>query len=297
MTGASGYVGGPVAQELVAAGHSVRALVRSGAAARVVEQIGCTAVRGDLAELDLLRAEAERADAVVHLAQNYGPQRTELDRGAILAFASASGRRERPLAIVYTSVLFVLGDCNGTPGEEAPAEQPPSYMVERAETEKLLLAQPNVRAVVIRPGMVYGAGAGWISEMIRSGMEQGSIPVIDGAARWSVVRTSDVAQLFRHVIECPEASGVYHAAEADALTVSAIAEGIRRALPKPAAITLLPLDEARASLGKFADALTLSQPCSCGRALAIGWSPRHAFASEVGDVVSEWAAASARLPA
>lgn len=68
ITGASGWIGTALTTELVAAGHEVVGLARSDASAAKITALGGTAVRGDMADHDLIVAEAERADAVAHLA-------------------------------------------------------------------------------------------------------------------------------------------------------------------------------------------------------------------------------------
>ena len=68
VTGASGWIGSAVVPELLDAGHEVRGLARSDASAAAVEAAGAAVVRGDVDDLDVLRAAAADADAVVHLA-------------------------------------------------------------------------------------------------------------------------------------------------------------------------------------------------------------------------------------
>jgi uncharacterized protein YbjT (DUF2867 family) len=59
ITGGSGYIGQAVVEALVADGHDVEALVREGADASVVSDIGAEPRRGHLGELDLLRAAGD----------------------------------------------------------------------------------------------------------------------------------------------------------------------------------------------------------------------------------------------
>src|SRR4051812_40896890 len=68
VTGASGWVASAVVPELLAAGHTVSGLARSDASAATVEKLGVDVVRGTLDDLDVLRAAAERAAGVIHLA-------------------------------------------------------------------------------------------------------------------------------------------------------------------------------------------------------------------------------------
>lgn len=71
VTGASGWVGSAVTDELLAHGHEVVGLARSEDAVAALEAKGATCHRGSLADLDSLAAGAAAAEGVVHLAFNH----------------------------------------------------------------------------------------------------------------------------------------------------------------------------------------------------------------------------------
>src|SRR4051794_39641797 len=99
VTGASGWIGSAVVPELQAAGHEVVGLARSDAAAKAVANVGAEVVRGELADLDVLRAAAEASDGVAHLGYVHDftrmPEAAATDRAVIDTLGTAlagSGR-------------------------------------------------------------------------------------------------------------------------------------------------------------------------------------------------------------
>jgi len=68
VTGAAGYIGGSVAQRLVASGHRVRGLVRTSAKAALLAESGIEPVVGTLDDDELLMREARAGDAVIDAA-------------------------------------------------------------------------------------------------------------------------------------------------------------------------------------------------------------------------------------
>src|ERR1700761_1416991 len=81
VTGASGHIASAVIPELLTHGHQVIGLARSDASAEAVAALGAEVRRGDLDDLDGLRAAAAESDGVIHLAFKHESMRT----GAFMA--------------------------------------------------------------------------------------------------------------------------------------------------------------------------------------------------------------------
>ena len=125
VTGASGHIGSAVVPELIAAGHQVTGLARSDASAAAVAALGAAVFRGDLADLDGLRAAVSGADGVVHLAFDHDRMRSGEwaaaiadDLAVVHALGEALAGTGKPL-VGTSGTLAVAG--LGRPGTEQDA--------------------------------------------------------------------------------------------------------------------------------------------------------------------------------
>jgi nucleoside-diphosphate-sugar epimerase len=273
LTGGTGYIGSAVLDALVRAGHHVTALVRDAERAARLEARGAIAVLGELGVPARFLAKAVELDAVVHTALPELPRGAALEKAFLDALLPALAAAGAPRTFVYTSSVWVLGP-QPVPADETVAVAPVAYAAWRAghEAQVLAAAGPTLKTVIIRPGIVYGSGRGIVSDMLRDALN-GLVRVIgDGQNRWPCVYDRDLAELYVRVLGTAGASGVYHAAGDDE-RVNDIAEAITQHVSPPADIRHVPLAEARAKLGPYAEGLALDQVVRSPRARALGWSP------------------------
>jgi nucleoside-diphosphate-sugar epimerase len=126
---------------------------------------------------------------------------------------------------------------------------------------------------VVRPGIVYGGSHGIVADLLRDALN-GLVRVIGpGTNHWPCVYDRDLGELYARIVESPEASGLYHANDEGDEQVNDIVEAIATHVTPHPDIRHVPIEEARAKLGPYADALALDQRLRSPRARAIGWSP------------------------
>jgi nucleoside-diphosphate-sugar epimerase len=278
LTGATGYIGSAVLDCLLRAGHQVTALVRD---PEKGERMGMRGVKGVIGELTVPKtyaAAAEACDGIIHTAYEYSKRGPEVDRRAIENLLAIARRRvggSTPPFFIYTSGVWVLGQTTKPVAEDAPLHPAPN-VAWRPDHENLVLeggADGTVRTALIRPGIVYGGSRGIIGDMLKDA-GNGLIRVIGtGKNHWPCVYDRDLADLYVRVAANPDASGIFHANDEGDERVNDIAEALAHHAKTPADIRHVPLEEARAKMGEYADALALDQKVRSPRARALGWSP------------------------
>ena len=301
LTGATGYVGSAVLDAFVRAGHQVTALVRhSSTASDAPSRPGVDAIVGDLSNPASYLAAAATCDTLVHTAFESSARGASVDRVAVEALmdvaarVTASGRR---VTVIYTSSASVLGQTRGGPADEASTPEPPAAVSWRPAHEAAVLdsaRRSGARAVVVRPGIVYGGAQGAVGELVQAAAN-GLIRVIgDGSNRWPSVYDRDLAELYVRLASHADAEGVFHATDHADERVDDIVEAIARHARTRPDVRHMPLTEARLKLGPYADAVALDQVVRSPRARAIGWSPSlHSITGNVARLLEEFRSAQA----
>jgi nucleoside-diphosphate-sugar epimerase len=292
LTGATGYIGSAVLDALLRAGHQVTALVRDPEKAERVSRRGVEPVVGDLSKPTSYSTAAVAADGIVHTAYEYSKKGPKVDRQALETLLASAERRAstgQPAALVYTSGVWVLGDAR-TPADESTPLKPTPHVAWRPELEQLVLgAGRGVRTVVVRPGIVYGGARGIIGDLLKDAMN-GLVRVVgEGKNHWPCIYDRDLADLYVRVSTFPDASGVFHANDEADENVADIVEAIARHAKMRPDVRHVPIDEARAKMGAYADALALDQLVRSPRARALGWAPTlHSVAGNVSRLFEEF---------
>ncbi|QNQ10512.1 SDR family oxidoreductase [Sphingomonas alpina] len=287
VTGATGWVGSAVVQELIEAGHKVTGLARSDAGAAALVAVGAQVQRGSLDDLDALRNAAAAADGVIHTAFNHDfskfAENSAADKLAIETLGAVLEGSDRPL-------LVTSGFAHIAPGRlasEEDAAPPVSATYPRAsETAAAALAARGVRVSVVRlPPSVHGDGDhGFVPTLVNIAREQGAAAYIgDGMNRWPAVHRFDAARVYRLALEQGATVGRYHAVAEEGVPFKEIAEAIGRGLNLP--VVARSPDQASAHFGWFAmfAGMDVAASSAATRAL-LGWAPtRPGLIADIGD--------------
>lgn len=269
VTGASGWIGSAVTTEFIDAGHQVVGLARSDESAAAVQALGADVLRGDLEDLDVLRAGAGDADGVVHLAFRHevafrdgDPEAAVAsDRAAIDALGEVLAGSGRPLAIASG----VAGLKPGALATESERPEPMPGVGGRALNERaaLALADRGVRSMSVRfSPTVHGDGdGGFIKQIVEADRSHGLAAYVgDGANRWAAVHRSDAARLVRLGIERAPAGSVLHAVGEEGVAMRAIAEAIGGGLG--IAVGSISAEDAAAHFGFLGGFVGMDMPVS-----------------------------------
>ena len=277
ITGGTGTIGSAVVAELLRNDHTVLALARSERSEQVLKDAGAEVLRGELADLDVLRAGVAQSDGVISLA--FGRDYSSSD-------ALAASLREESAAMTTLTEALIGSDrpivtVSGTPwiaGRASTEVDPvptdgPLGGRGRSVTALLALASRGVRATAVRmPRTVHNRGEGGFAGLLADAARRTGVAGYpgDGTQRWPAVHALDAAVLFRLALESAPAGTAWHAVADEGDAVRDIATVIGRRLGLP--VEAVPEE----TFGPFGPLFAMDQPASSAHTrAALGWNPVH----------------------
>ncbi|WP_053851738.1 NAD(P)-dependent oxidoreductase [Streptomyces sp. NRRL B-24085] len=218
LTGATGFVGGAVLDRLLrdrADGRDleVRALVR-GVPADRREQPGVRWRRADLADPASVEGAASGADVLVHLAARVDGTEQECERtnvgGTRAVVEEARRAGVRRIVHLSTAAVYGPGPHRGIPVDGVTPAPVSAASRTRLAAERIAR---EAGAVVLRPGLVLGAGDRWVVPGLRELLRRVPARWDGGRGRLSLVAVEDLARLVTSLATAPDAvpSGTFHA--------------------------------------------------------------------------------------
>ena len=221
VTGANGFVGRIVCEDLRAAGWRVRMALRSPDRAVAAHSDSETCTVGDLSKNTNWRPAVTGVDAVVHLAarvhemrsaspdvlQAYRTVNTDATLGLARAALEQGVRR-----LIYVSTIKVNGEASA--GRPFRADDPPDprdpYAISKFEAERGLadIASQGIEIAVVRPTLVYGPGVRANFERLMR-LARSGIPLPFGAVdnRRSLVSVWNLSSVLLRLLEHSRAAG------------------------------------------------------------------------------------------
>lgn len=281
VTGATGYIGGSVAERLIASGHQVVGLVRSAESIPLLKDRGIQSVLGTLDDPEIITNAAQEADAVIHAASADHP-------GAVVTLIAALERSGKTL-ICTTGSGIVADSADGeyagsvvytedTYFEPVPFRRPRvamNHLVRQAAIDK------GIRSVVICPSMIYGKGRGLqpdsdqlpkiiaLSKQVGAGVYFGK-----GLNRYSNVHIDDLVELYLLALEKAPGGSFFFAENGDA-SFKEIAEMISHSFGlggKTVSVSVEDVVRQYGDAGRYG--VTSNSLVRAVNARRLGWSPK-----------------------
>jgi len=193
ITGGTGYLGRPLTQRLVAAGHKVRALVRSGSENKLLP--GCEAIIGNALDANSYASQISPSDTFVQLVGVAHPSPAKANKFRQIDFVSARGaiKAAKEAGITHFVYLSIAH----------PAPMMKAYIQVRSECEQLLV-DSAMNATILRPWYVLGPGHWWPYVLIPMYKLCEKIPSTrKGALRLGLVTHQQMVTALLHAVENP----------------------------------------------------------------------------------------------
>lgn len=205
VTGATGFIGGEVARQLLAQGHQVVTVARTPAKATDLAALGVEVHKGDITDKESLRAPMTDVDGVFHIAAWYevGTKDKTMARRINVDGTRNVMEMMRELNIprgVYTSTLAVNSDTHGVKVDESYHYDGP-HLTEYDQTKAdahnqvaLPMMRDGLPLIIVQPGLVYGIGDHSLVRDTLLDYLRRRLPVVPAGTAYSWAHVEDVAQ-------------------------------------------------------------------------------------------------------
>jgi nucleoside-diphosphate-sugar epimerase len=283
ITGASGHIAAAVVPELLDHEHQVIGLARSDASAETVAALGAEVRRGDLDDLDGLKAAAAESDGVIHLAFKHDAMlagdfmsAVDSDLAATRAIGEALIGSDKPFVTTGGTLMLAMAGINGRPGTED--DQSDGGARVDAANYTVGLSEQGVRSSIVRLAPMVHSDLdhhGFTHALIGFAQASGIAAYTgDGSNRWPAANTYDIGALYRLALEKAPAGATLHGVGDTGIPRKVIAETIAGKLGIET--RSVSDEEAPQYLGFLAAFAGLDNPTSNEKTRQLlGWEPTH----------------------
>ncbi len=292
ITGATGYIGFAAAKAYRRAGHHVIGLTRSIDKSILLAKEEIEPIIGLLQDPSGFIKTAAQCDIIIHAAVDYSNDTAALDKNMIENFINAARNSNKIQNLIYTSGTWVYGSSNETLTEDSETKAIKAVSW-RPEIDRLVIDNPYLSGIVIRPGCVYGGKGDMTNDLFDSVINKKSIDIIgDGTNRWPMIHVEDLAQAYLLAAEKDISNKIFNIVEETSASINKIISGIKILNNTSVNLNFIPLEKAINTKGDFAEALAINQKFDTSFARDIlGWSPKHiGFINELKLYYSVWKA-------
>ena len=216
VTGATGFLGKYVVEELVEHGYQVRAFGRNRAIGQSLVNVSVTFIQGDLTNQEDLTKACQEMDMVVHagaLSTVWGPWEDFYETNVLgtkyVLEACRKANIERLVYVSSPSIYAAPRDQLDIKESDAPQENRlNNYIRSKLASEKLFKDYPDVSSVILRPRGLFGIGDTSILPRVLNLSQKIGIPLIgDGRQLMDMTCVENVALAIRLALETPQAAG------------------------------------------------------------------------------------------
>lgn len=278
VTGATGFIGSAVVDELLRRNHSVIGLARSDRSAQKLTDKGVEVLRGTLEDTEVLAEGSKNSDGVIHLGftNNFDDMAgaVEQDVNAVNALGEALAGTNKPF--VNTSGTLMVA-YQGRPATEDDAGNDKELRT-RSEKAALGFVAKRVRVTAVRlaPTVHDASRQGLATVAAQIAIKNGAAAYFNGGTNeWPAVHQLDAANLFVDALEAGTAGSVYNAVAESGIQFKDIATTISTTLDLP--LKSLTADDAVEYAGPFlSNTLQLNNPTSSDKTQReLNWHPTH----------------------
>jgi nucleoside-diphosphate-sugar epimerase len=237
LTGASGFVGSQILDELLARRFGVAVLLRPTSSRRFLQhQIGSVQVcDGSISDPASLRRALEGVTHVIHCAGATRAARSEDyyltnqvgTRNVLDAIQDQKGAIRR---LIHISSLAVSGPAIAArpAAEDSPTRPISEYGKSKLAAEEEVRLHCRAESVIVRPPAVYGPRDDGFFSLFQA-VHRHLLPLPSDTQALSLVYVKDLARAVAELVKCPEAAGqTYFVSSREVVTARQMAKEIAR---------------------------------------------------------------------